>query len=342
MSARDFQLEQHSTISGTSFVDAYRWMFLARTFEDKIGALFRAGKVVGGVYLGRGQEAFSVSLGVQLERAKGDVFGGLIRDQGGRMAFGEDLIDSARTYLGSVEGPMHGRDGNIHRGRPSEGMPAMISHLGASVSVVNGMLIGKRFRGESGFVGGVTAGDGATSTGAFHEGLNQAAVENLPLVVAVADNQFAYSTPTDRQYACEDLVSRAAGYGVKGYSIDGTDLSQCLSTFRAAIDEARAGNGPQLVVGKLLRLSGHGEHDDASYVPGSVKAGHFGRDCIKVAREQILSEDWATEEFLSELEREVQQSVEDNVSQAQGEEAPDPSRDDWRAMATASLIEGDH
>ncbi len=316
-------------------------MFLARTFEDKIGALFRAGKVVGGVYLGRGQEAFSVSLGMQLERSRGDIFGGLIRDQGGRMAYGEDLIDAARTYLGSVEGPMHGRDGNIHRGRPSEGMPAMISHLGASVSVVNGMLIGKRFRGESGFVGGVTAGDGATSTGAFHEGLNQAAVENLPLVVAVADNQFAYSTPTDRQYACEDLVDRAVGYGVKGYSIDGTNLSECLATFRTAIDEARAGKGPQLVVGKLLRLSGHGEHDDASYVPDSVKAGRYGRDCIPVAREQILSEGWATEEFLSELEREVQQSVEDNVSQAQGEDAPDPSRDDWRAMATASLIEGD-
>ncbi|MBP83924.1 MAG: pyruvate dehydrogenase [Verrucomicrobiales bacterium] len=317
-------------------------MFFARTFEEKIGALFRAGKVVGGVYLGRGQEAFSVSLGSQLERTRGDVFAGLIRDQGGRIAFGEELIDSARTYLGSVKGPMHGRDGNIHRGRPKEGMPAMISHLGASVSVVNGMLIGKRFRGESGFVGGVTAGDGATSTGAFHEGLNQAAVENLPLVVSVADNQFAYSTPTDRQYACEHLVDRAAGYGVKGYAIDGTDLAESLTVFRKAIDEARSGNGPQLVVGKLLRLSGHGEHDDASYVPNSVKAGRYGRDCLSVAREQILSNDWATAEFLDQLEQDVQETVEANVSQAQAEEAPDPSQDDWKAIATSSLIEGDH
>ena len=341
MSAREFQPEQQTANNGAVFVDAYRWMYLARAFEDKIGSLFRAGKVVGGVYLGRGQEAFSVSLGMQLERTRGDIFGALIRDQGGRMAYGEDLSDSARTYRGSVEGPMHGRDGNIHRGRPSEGMPAMISHLGASVSVVNGMLIGKRFHGESEFVGGVTAGDGATSTGAFHEGLNQAAVENLPLVVAVADNQFAYSTPTDRQYACEDLVDRAVGYGVKGYSIDGTNLSECLTTFRTAIDEARAGKGPQLVVGKLLRLSGHGEHDDASYVPDSVRAGRYGRDCIAVAREQILSEGWATEKFLSELELEAQRSVEESVSQAQGEDTPDPSRDDWKAMATASLIEGD-
>ena len=130
-------------------------------------------------------------------------------------------------------------------------------------------------------------------------------------------------------------------FGVKGYSIDGTNLSECLATFRAAIDEARAGKGPQLVVGKLLRLSGHGEHDDASYVPNSVKAGRYGRDCIVVAREQILSEGWATEKFLSELELEAQRSVEESVSQAQGEDTPDPSRDDWKAMATVSLIEGD-
>lgn len=342
MSDQDSQSEQEIPISATTFVEAYRWMSFARTFEEKIGALFRAGKVVGGVYLGRGQEAFSVSLGMQLERKRGDVFAGLIRDQGGRIAFGEELIDSARTYLGSVKGPMQGRDGNIHRGRPAEGMPAMISHLGASVSVVNGMLIGKRFRGESGFVGGVTAGDGATSTGAFHEGLNQAAVENLPLVIAVADNQFAYSTPTDRQYACEHLVDRAAGYGVKGYAIDGTDLLESLTVFRRAIDEARRGNGPQLVVGKLLRLSGHGEHDDASYVPNSVKAGRYGCDCLQVAREQILSNDWATAEVLDKLEQEVQKTVEANVSRAQAEEAPDPSKDGWRAIATSSLLEGDH
>ena len=108
------------------FVSAFRWMLLARTFEDKIAALYRAGKIVGGVYLGRGQEAFSAALGMQLDQKHGDVFAGLIRDQAGRMAFGEPLLDSARTYLGSAEGPMRGRDGNIHRGRPLRGMPAMI------------------------------------------------------------------------------------------------------------------------------------------------------------------------------------------------------------------------
>lgn len=340
MPAVELQNQPTLNVSEDVYLAAFRGMLLARSFEDKIAALYRSGKVVGGVYLGRGQEAFSVSLGMQLDRARGDVFAGLIRDQGGRMAFGESVDDSARTYLGSVNGPMRGRDGNIHRGRPREGMPAMISHLGASISVVNGMLIGKRFRGETGFVGGATSGDGATSTGAFHEGLNQAAVEKLPLVLAVADNQFAYSTPTERQYACDSLFDRAVGYGVEGYSIDGTDLSECLTTFQTAIEKARAGGGPQLVVGKLLRLAGHGEHDDASYVPEGTREDRYGRDCMDVARAHILSEGMTSAAELETVESEIQNTVEEAVARAQSEEGPDPAKDDWRAFSTPSLAEG--
>lgn len=316
-------------------------MVFARIFEDKMAALYRAGKIVGGVYVGRGQEAFSVSLGVHLDRGKGDVFSGLIRDQAGRLAFGESVDDGARTYLGSVKGPMRGRDGNIHRGRPREGLPAMISHLGTSVSVVNGMLMGKRFRGESGFAGGAVAGDGTTSTGAFHEGVNQAAVEKLPLVVAIADNQYAYSTSTDRQYACANLVDRAAGYGVAGYTVDGTDLAACLAVFRVAVEKARAGEGPQMVVGKMLRLSGHGEHDDASYVSDSARHGHYGKDCLEVSRAHVLSEGLLSVEALKEMEGEIQQTVEESVSRAQNEEGPDPAKDDWRTLSTTHLGEGE-
>ena len=340
MSARESPFRTSGAVSAPEFVIAYRAMFLARTFEDKVSALYRGGKIVGGVYLGRGQEAFSYGLGGQLDRSLGDVYSPLIRDQAGRMAFGEPLIDGARTYLGSVKGPMRGRDGNIHRGRPREGMPAMISHLGSSVSVINGMLLARRFRGDSGFVGGASTGDGATSTGAFHEALNQAAVERLPLVIAVADNQFAYSTPTSRQYACADLVDRAVGYGVTGYSIDGTDLMECLETFRLAIGRARGGEGPQMVVGKLLRLAGHGEHDDASYVPDEVKAGKWGRDCQVLARERILANGYETPAGLEALEREVQEEVEAAVATAQSEESPNPANESWQALSTTRLVEG--
>jgi acetoin:2,6-dichlorophenolindophenol oxidoreductase subunit alpha len=322
------------------FIAAYRWMLLARIFEEKIASLYRAGKIVGGVYIGRGQEAFSVALGLQLDQANGDIFSGLIRDQAGKLAFGEPLMDAARTYLGSVEGPMRGRDGNIHRGRPSKGMPAMISHLGTMVSVINGMLIAKRFHGRTDVVGGTTIGDGGTSTGAFHEGLNQAAVEKLPLVVAVADNQYAYSTPTSRQFACSDLADRAVGYGVRGYSIDGTDLKACLDTFHEAIERARRGEGPQLVVGKLLRLAGHGEHDDSRYIPAEKRQQPCGGDCVALARERALELKWVTDSELDEWHAQTQDRVEEAVARAQSEPDPNPFRESWHALATKHLAEG--
>src|SRR6266498_5846882 len=162
---------------------AFRWMLLARTLDDKFASLYRAGKIHGGVFLGRGQEALSVSAGIALR--KGDVFAPLIRDQAGRLAFGEPILDAVRTYLGSALGPMRGRDGNIHRGRPREGLLPMISHLGAMISIVNGMLCARRLRNVTGIVGATSIGDGGTSTGAFHEAINLAAVEKLPLVLIV-------------------------------------------------------------------------------------------------------------------------------------------------------------
>src|SRR6185295_18753836 len=176
-----------------------------------------------------------------------------IRDAAGRLAFGETVLDSVRTFLGSALGPMRGRDGNVHRGRPKEGYFAMISHLGAMISVVNGALLARRFRGVAGTVGATCIGEGATSTGAFHEAINQAAVEKLPLVLVLANNQYAYSTPTSRQFACKSLLDRAVGYGVEGHSVDGTDLSACLEVVGAAVKRARDGSGPQMIVADLLR-----------------------------------------------------------------------------------------
>ena len=181
----------------------------------------------------------SAAIGVSLK--KGDVFAPLIRDAAGRLAFGETVLDAARTYLGSALGPMRGRDGNVHRGKPKEGYLPMISHLGAMISVVNGMLLARRLKNIPGTVGVACVGDGATSTGAFHEALNQAAVEKLPLVLVVANNQYAYSTPTSRQFACHDLADKAVGYGVEVDSVDGTDLAACLKTVGQAVAQARGG-----------------------------------------------------------------------------------------------------
>ena len=314
-----------------------RVMILARTLESKLSSLYKAGKIVGGVYLGTGQEAFSASLGCTLDQEK-DIFAPLIRDQAGRTGFGEEIIDATRTYLGSAKGPMRGRDGNIHRGRPDRRMPAMISHLGAAVSLVAGMLVARRMQGKlDGVVGATCVGDGATSTGAFHEGLNMAAVEKLPLVVLVADNQFAYSTPRDRQFACDNLVKRAAGYGVSGHEVDGTNLEACLRTIQSAVRAAREGGGPQLVVGRLLRLCGHGEHDDGSYVPPDLKDSELGRDCLEIGISQVVARGLAGEEEIMQWQMETAKEVQNAVAISQKEEGPDPYKEDWQAVSERGM-----
>ena len=144
-----------------------------------------------------------------------------------------------------------------------EGMPAMISHLGAMISVVNGILFARRMKGSlDDSVGATTIGDGGTSTGAFHEALNLAAVEKLPLIVSVANNQFAYSTPNSKQFACENITDKAVGYGITGVEVDGTDLVDCVNTFNY-VSQNSCWRRPSTCCGKFLRLSGHGEHDDA-------------------------------------------------------------------------------
>jgi len=322
-----------------SHLAAFRCMLRARLLDDKLAALYRAGKIHGGVFLGRGQEALSAAVGVSLNKT--DVFAPLIRDTAGRLAFGEPVLDAVRTYLGSALGPMRGRDGNVHRGTPRTGLLPMISHLGAMVSVVNGMLFARRLNRVTGTVGAACLGDGATSTGAFHEALNQAAVEQLPLVLVVANNQYAYSTPTERQFACHDLVDKASGYGVESHAVDGTDLTECLRTMSQAVGRARAGGGPQLVVAQLLRLCGHAEHDDGAYVDPRLKNSALGRDCLKVAREILLRRQWADAHQMDEVWREeAVGEIDQAIALVQREPAPDPFAEEWTALSTRHLIEG--
>ncbi|MGA2539969.1 MAG: thiamine pyrophosphate-dependent dehydrogenase E1 component subunit alpha [Verrucomicrobiota bacterium] len=332
---------QDALAAATSFRDqflqGFRFMLLARLMDEKMASLYRGGKIQGGVFLGRGQEALSVALGLALK--KGDVFAPLIRDGAGRLAFGEPILEAVRTYLGSPLGPMRARDGNVHRGSPRHGVLPMISHLGAMISVVNGVLMGKRFKNMSGHVGAACLGDGGTSTGSFHEGLNQAAVEKLPLVLVVANNQYAYSTPNHRQFACARLVDKAAGYGVTGQEVDGTDLQACLQTVGQAVARARQGRGPQLVVAQLLRLCGHGEHDDAHYIDPQLKASPLGRDCLQVAEEHLWRQGWADKAATRRLRLEQAQLLEETLAVVQREPAPDPYREDWRPLASRHLME---
>src|SRR5437762_3844061 len=319
------------------FLEAFRWMLLARTLEEKLVSLYRGGLITGGVYIGKGQEAVSVACGLFLQ--KGDLFAPLIRDQAGRSAFGEPLLDVTRTYLGSRQGPMRGRDGNIHRGRPQNNQLAMVSHLGAMISVTVGTLMAKRFKGEKGFIGLACIGEGGMQTGAFHEGMNIAAVEQVPLVIVATNNHYAYSTSNDREFACHDLVDRAIGYGFEGYSVDGTDLGACLDVIGSAVKRARAGRPPQLVVASLLRLSGHGEHDDASYVPQEVKNQPFARDCLRVAEQTILDLKLLDADTLAQWRKEAAAEVDEAIAAAQKEPAPEADKEDWCAYSIRDLVD---
>ena len=332
----------HGAVGESTFREtyqkAYRYMLLARVLDDKFASLYRAGKIHGGVFLGRGQEALSVSTGMALRR--GDAFAPLIRDGAGRLAFGEPVIDAVRTYLGSPLGPMRARDGNVHRGRPKEGLLPMISHLGAMISVVNGILLARRLDGDTEAIGAASIGDGATSTGSVHEALNQAAIEKLPVIVVIANNQYAYSTPNDRQFACHSLADRAAGYGIEAQTVDGTDLEACLRALGRAAEAARAGRGPQMVVANLLRLCGHGEHDDAHYVLAKLKSSPMGRDCLRAAEEELQCRNWADANTIAAWRAEAVQKVEEAIAIVQREPGPDPFKENWCAMASKHLSEG--
>lgn len=323
--------------SRDDFLAVYRWMLFARIADERMANLYRAGKIAGGVYLGIGQEAISGTLGYYLKKGT-DIFAPLIRDTAGRLAFGEELLDMTRTYLGSVLGPMRGRDGNIHRGRPREGLVAMISHLGASISFVAGSLFARRLQGRLGdSVAGAFIGDGGTSTGAFHEAANLIGVERLPVVLVVVNNQYAYSTPVERQYACNSLVDRAVGYGFKGYSVNGTQLDECLSVVKEAVYQARMGSGPQMIVADLLRLCGHGVHDDATYIDPNLRSMPFGGDCLIQATETLLSRGWATQDEIDQWRLDFANEMEQAVSQTLNEPAPDPETEHWTAYATPEL-----
>jgi TPP-dependent pyruvate/acetoin dehydrogenase alpha subunit len=252
-------------LSRAQLLELYRWMRLTRTLEERLVALYRQTKVVGGLFRSLGQEACAVGSAYALERR--DVLSPLIRNLGSMLVKGAEPIEILRQYMAKGNSPTRGRELNIHFGDVVDrNFVGQISHLGDMVPVMAGVTLTFRMRGED-RVGLVYVGDGATSTGAFHEGINFAAVQRCPLVVVVENNGYAYSTPTNRQTAAARLVDKAAGYGVAGVRADGNDVLEVYRVTRAAVDQARAGGGVTLLELMTYRRKGHAEHDSQSYVP---------------------------------------------------------------------------
>ncbi|HET9134620.1 MAG TPA: thiamine pyrophosphate-dependent dehydrogenase E1 component subunit alpha [Gemmatimonadales bacterium] len=252
-------------LSRAQLLELYRWMRLTRTLEERLVALYRQTKVVGGLFRSLGQEACAVGSAYTLQRT--DVMSPLIRNLGSMLVKGATPIEVLRQYMAKGDSPTRGRELNIHFGDVTDRhFVGQISHLGDMVPVMAGITLTFKVRREP-RVGLVYVGDGATSTGAFHEGINFAAVQRCPLVVVVENNGYAYSTPTTRQTAAAQFVDKAIGYGIPGERADGNDVLAVDAATKAAVERARAGGGTQLLEFMTYRRKGHAEHDNQSYVP---------------------------------------------------------------------------
>ncbi|MGH7580265.1 MAG: thiamine pyrophosphate-dependent dehydrogenase E1 component subunit alpha [Gemmatimonadales bacterium] len=246
-------------------LELYYWMRLTRSLEERLVNLYRQTKVVGGLFRSLGQEACAVGSAYALRRE--DVLSPLIRNLGSMLVKGASPVEVVRQYMAKGDSPTRGRELNIHFGDVADrNFVGQISHLGDMVPVMAGVTLSFRLRKQP-RVGLVYVGDGATSTGAFHEGINLAAVQRCPLVVVVENNCYAYSTPTDRQCAAERLADKAAGYGIPGVRADGNDVLEVHRVTREAVERARRGEGVTLLELMTYRRKGHAEHDNQSYVP---------------------------------------------------------------------------
>jgi TPP-dependent pyruvate/acetoin dehydrogenase alpha subunit len=287
-----------TTLPAERQLELYRFLQLNRRLEDRLTNLYRQGKVVGGLYSSRGQEA--VSVGTAYALGPRDVIGPLIRNLGALLVRGVAPREILTQYLARATSPTGGRDCNLHFGDLTRGIVSPISMLGALVPVMAGVALAAKYRGED-FVAMTWIGDGGTSTGDFHEGMNVAAALDVPLVVVGENNGYAYSTPTARQTRLRDLAQRAAAYGIPAAIADGNDVLAVYEATRAAVGRARSGGGPQFLEVKTFRMKGHAEHDDASYVPPEVVAAWRARDPIERFERHLVGSGLASSAHLAEI-----------------------------------------
>lgn len=251
-------------LSHSNKLDLYYWMRLTRTLEERLVNLHRQNKLVGGVFRSLGQEADAVGSAFALEDE--DVVSSLTRNLGSLLVKGATPVEVLRQHMATADSPTRGRDLGLHFADISRGFIGHISPLGDMVAVMAGVTLSFRIRGEA-RVGLVYVGEGATSTGAFHEGINFAAVQKCPLVVVAENNGYAYSTPVAKQSAARQFVDKAAGYGAVGDRVDGNDVLAVYDVTQRAVDRARSGGGVTLIELVTYRRRGHAEHDNQAYVP---------------------------------------------------------------------------
>ena len=333
------------SLSSTQLLEMYWFAKLAREIEERLVILFRQSKVIGGLYRSLGQEGESVGTAYALR--KSDAVLPLIRNMGALMTMGIRPKEIFLQYMAKGESNTRGRDLNIHivhmpawTRAAGSGSPDLqagrdmddhepvvvgpISMLGDSIPVAAGIGIGARMRGRD-LVSMAWIGDGATSTGAFHEGLNFAAVQKAPLVVVAEDNKFAYSTPIAKQMAIQRIDERAAAYGIPHEMVDGNDILAVYDVAKRMVDRARAGEGASLIGVDTMRMEGHAQHDDARYVPKAMVEAWRKKDPIARFTKVLLERGAADEKRVAEIDRMAKHYAAEEADLAEQSPTPDPS-----------------
>jgi pyruvate dehydrogenase E1 component alpha subunit/2-oxoisovalerate dehydrogenase E1 component alpha subunit len=296
-----------------ALLEIYRFLIETRRLEEHLVALYRQNQVVGGVYRSLGQEATAVGCAYALH--SGDFLQPLIRDLGALLVHGVTPIAMLRQYMARATGPSAGRDLNTHFSDPEVGVLGPVSMLGAMIPVLCGCLLGRPDRAGLAFIG-----DGGSSTGAFYEGVNFAAVQKLCLIIVIEANHYAYSTPTTEQVPDGDLIRRARGFGCPVFHVDGNDVLACFEATR----EARTVAGPSIVVADTYRRKGHAEHDNQAYVPAG-EIDRWERENDPLTRYTAFLSNFAADAALAQIRAEIEVALNEARDLATSEPFPDPA-----------------
>ncbi|MEK6407242.1 MAG: thiamine pyrophosphate-dependent dehydrogenase E1 component subunit alpha [Acidobacteriota bacterium] len=299
------------------------FMRLTRSLEDRLDNLYKQGKIVGGLFRSLGQEATAVGSAYALDKHQGDMLSPLTRDLGALLVIGALPREVFANYLWRATSLSRGRDQNLHITDLDRGFIGTISPLGTLIAVMNGVLLAKRMQNKKS-AGMVYIGDGGTSTGAFHEAANFAAVQNLPLVIVGENNSYAYTTPTTKQMRILNLADRAKAYGMPSEIVDGNDVMAVYRSACRAVDRARDGGGPTFIEAKTFRMRGHAAHDNQSYVPKEVLDQWTKRDPITHFEKALKEKKVAGPADIDEVKKRVEATLDADLEWAESQPSPAP------------------
>lgn len=318
----DLPDEDYGDISRQAKLDLYYYVRLAREMELALINLFKQSKVVGGLYPGYAHEATTV--GTAFALGEDDVLLPLHRDLGAQLARRQPLKYIFAQYMGKASSPTGGKDGNVHLSNPDLNIVGCISHIGAMLPVAVGISYAGEVLGRK-VVTMTYVGDGGSSIGEVHEALNFAAVLNMPFILVVENNQFAYSTPLSQQYRCARIADRAAGYGIVGEQVDGNNVLAVYAAARRAVERGRSGGGPTLLECMTMRMMGHSVHDPAKYVPKELLEEWKAKDPVARYERYLLRTGVLAPADIEAWNARLAREVDEAVKWAEASPMPDPA-----------------